>query len=350
MKKVTFLIGSLGGGGAERVTIAIADYFCRLQYDVKFIIFSNKNNNYDINEDIEINYLPKYENRFSFFKRIEVLKKILHTQQPDYVISLGLGHQYLFLGNIINKYKFILSERNSPKDYYKHWHERFFNKYCFEKAYKVVFQTEGAKAYYSEVIQNKSEIILNPLTPSLPDPYCGKRDKRIVFVGRLASQKNVFMLLQAFSDFSNVYTDYILELYGKGEQKQELIEYAKELQISQRVKFMGEIKNVYEAMLKATMYVSSSDFEGMSNSMIEAMAMGLPVVCTDCPAGGARMVISNGENGILVPIKDHDAMSKAMCRIADDSAFAEKLSQNARKLREELRTDIICEKWKKLLD
>ena len=158
------------------------------------------------------------------------------------------------------------------------------------------------------------------------------------------------MLLDAFSSFHEKFPEYVLEFYGKGEQRDELMAYSEKLQIQDSVRFMGQISNVYDKMLKAAMYVSSSDFEGMSNSMIEAMALGMPVVCTDCPAGGARMVIDNGENGFLVPIKDADAMCCAMERIAGDPELAQKFSRNARKLREKLSTDVICKQWKDLMD
>ena len=110
MKKITFLIGSLGGGGAERVTVALADYFCESGYEVFFIVFSKVNNNYEINPKIKVDYLPENTGKSAIFLRIKELKRILKNQEPDYVISLGLGYQYLILGNLLNKYKFILNQ------------------------------------------------------------------------------------------------------------------------------------------------------------------------------------------------------------------------------------------------
>ena len=93
------------------------------------------------------------------------------------------------------------------------------------------------------------------------------------------------------------------------------------------------------------MFVSSSDFEGMSNSMLEAMGMGLPTICTDCPAGGARAIIKDHENGILVPIKDVESMYRAMKEVAENKELAEKLSVNGTKLRDELSVDKIVSQW-----
>ena len=137
MKKISFLIGSLGGGGAERVTVALADYFCESGYEVFFIVFSKANNNYRINPKIKIDYLPENTGKCAIFFRIKELKKLLKNQAPDYVISLGLGYQYLILGNLLNKYRFILSERNAPQ-YYYNWYQKIYVKYSYEKAYRII--------------------------------------------------------------------------------------------------------------------------------------------------------------------------------------------------------------------
>lgn len=351
MKKIVFFIGSLGGGGAERVTIQLADYFCNKGYEVYFLIFSKENSNYTINKNIIITYLPvSYHKIADIIRKIKFIKKYLLDICPEYIISLGLGHQYIFLSNTINKYRYILSERNSPIDFYKHWYERFFNQYCFERAYKVVFQTIDAQRYYNKKIQEKSEIIFNPVTSKILDAYDGIRDKRIVFVGRLDPQKNVYLLLDAFTKFHKKYKDFILDIYGKGELEEELKKYCKKNKINDYVKFNGVVGNVYEKMLKASMYISSSDYEGMSNSMLEALAMGIPSICTDCPIGGAHMVIQNNENGILVPINNIEKMTEAMLKIVEDEQFAMKLSINSRKLREHLDAQFICKQWEELME
>ena len=98
------------------------------------------------------------------------------------------------------------------------------------------------------------------------------------------------------------------------------------------------------------MFVSSSDYEGMSNSMLEAMALGLPVICTDCPAGGARAVIRNGENGILTPVGDANALYLAMKNLAETPDFAETLGKNAVKIRTEQSVEKIIEKWMDIIN
>ena len=96
------------------------------------------------------------------------------------------------------------------------------------------------------------------------------------------------------------------------------------------------------------MYICTSDYEGLSNSLLEAMAIGLPCVTTDSGGGGARAVIRDGVNGHLVPVGDADAMSSCMNRLIEDQAYADELSLEASKIRKVLSREVICREWEKL--
>ena len=162
-------------------------------------------------------------------------------------------------------------------------------------------------------------------------------------------EKKAQGIAKKFREFHKKYGEYVLDIYGQGELEKELIAYCEECKISGWVRFNGLVSDIYEKMVKATMYISSSDYEGMSNSMLEALAMGIPSICTDCPIGGARMVIQNNENGILVPIKNTEKMTEAMLKIVEDEQFAKKLSKNSRKLREYLNVQYIGKQWEGLM-
>lgn len=88
--------------------------------------------------------------------------------------------------------------------------------------------------------------------------------------------------------------------------------------------FEGFRNDVHEKIADATMFVMSSDYEGLSNALLEAMAMGLPCISTDSPPGGARMVIRNGQNGLLVPVGNKEKLMEAMDSIAANAEMAEK--------------------------
>jgi glycosyltransferase involved in cell wall biosynthesis len=350
MGKIVFLIAHLGGGGAERVTVSLANYFSDCGYDVELIVFDNSSNEYSVNSEIRINYLKSSSIKvLDMIFKVLYLKKYLKKMLPHYVISLGFSYRYLYIGNLMNKYKFILSERNDPNQMYGKL-DLYIVKYCLKKAKHVVFQTSDAKQFFEENIQNHSSIIPNPIKQNMIEPYFGDRENRIVAFSRLNSQKNIPMLLQAFSVFAKQHNDYKLEIYGKGELEEKLKQLTKDLKIDNSTRFMGFSKNVHEDILRAKMFVSTSNYEGISNSMLEAMALGLPCICTDCPVGGSRMFIKSGANGILIKVGDTDDLVNKMNKLENLKELADEIGKNATRIREELSIVEIGNRWIKLLD
>ena len=220
-----------------------------------------------------------------------------------------------------------------------------------KKADLCVFQTSAQKEYYGSCVKNNGIIIKNPLATVLPEMFIGERQKIIVNFCRTHPVKNLILLVDAFKRFGDEFTDYKLHIYGatctaiSEEYKNNVIKRIRDLGISEKVEFFEAIPNVHEKIVDYSMYVSSSDSEGLSNSMIEAMAMGLPCVCTDCLGGGAREMIADGENGLLVPVKDADAMYRAMCRMVQEEGLAQRCSENAYKVRTELSVENIVNQW-----
>ena len=102
-------------------------------------------------------------------------------------------------------------------------------------------------------------------------------------------------------------------------------------------------------MVKAKMYISSSDYEGISNAMLEALAVGTPVICTDCPVGGARMFIKNGENGFLFPVGDYVTLAEKMKLLAENEKICENFSNNSIRIRNELNLDKIVSRWEEIV-
>lgn len=102
-------------------------------------------------------------------------------------------------------------------------------------------------------------------------------------------------------------------------------------------------------MRGAAMFVLSSDYEGLPNVLIEAMAMGLPVISTDCPSGGPANLIEDGRNGLLVPVGDENALYKAMSSIAESEELASMLGENALKIKEKLDAAVVAERWRNYL-
>ena len=351
--KFAFFIDELGNGGAERVTTLLANYFAERQHTV-FLYVTNKHSkvgNYTINKRIKIVEVPYSDNKI-----VRVVKRFLYTRKQliENSVDACFSLTYTFAPYIVainRKYrgKFISSLRNAPQyeNVGKGTALLRYGTFLFSDA--IVFQTEQAREYFPEYIARKGVVIPNPLSENLPlnKDYS---NKRVIMVCRLEPQKNIHLALNAFRKFVKKNSDWIMEIYGQGTLSKELERMLfDDLILRDKVYLKGFSNCIHDVMAEGGIYLCSSDFEGLSNSLIEAMAIGLPVISTDCPIGGAQMVIKNGVNGILVDVGDEEGMVYALEFLAKDDGTREKLGRNAIDIRKELSYDIICAKWEKLV-
>ncbi len=351
-KEIVLVTFYIGNGGAERVFSELANYWVNNGIEVTIVQTRTflGNIEYKINKRIQIENIEFSKGCFRRSKQIIDFVRLMRKKQNSVIIGflpqtvLLTGIASLFLKNML-----ILSERNDPKRSPGKKLLRTGRDILFELGDKFVFQTNEAKEHFSKRIQRKSYVIPNPINPNLPEPFQGVRNKTVIAAARLEKQKNLPMLINAFSLFHESHPDYSLEIYGRGPLESELHELISDKGIQNNARLMGFSDDIYSKMRDCAMYVSSSDYEGISNSMIEALGLGLPTICTDCPCGGARETITDGVNGILVPVGDAQALYEAMCRIVDDPEFAEKLSQNAIKIRDELSVDKIANQWLEIM-
>jgi len=217
--------------------------------------------------------------------------------------------------------KVIISERADPNRLMKKRYGKPFIEKYYTRADEAVFQTEDAKSVYPETVSQKGTVIFNPLKDNLPQPYHGERNKNITTFCRISNQKNLPLLVKAFSQVHSKHPEYMLRIIGDAPNEegkvvlQTLDKQINELNLKKSVKLEPFMKNVHQAIIEDAMYVNSSDYEGISNAMLEAMAIGMPVVCTDCPVGGAKATMNDGENGLLVPIQNAEALANAMNRL-----------------------------------
>ena len=203
--------------------------------------------------------------------------------------------------------------------------------------------------YFPKMAQKKGCVIPNPITPGLPLPFDGERRKEFVAFCRIDKQKNLPMMIDAFIEAHKKHPDYNLRIYGTGNDENKIKKYIKDHKAENYILMEGFSDNVHDNIVDAYAFLSSSNYEGLSNSMLEALSIGLPCICTDCPIGGAHMIIENGVNGILVPVGDRNTLSREICRLIENKDLCKKISVEARKVRDKLSENIICDKWNQLL-
>lgn len=352
--KITILISALSGGGAERVTCNLANYLSDVGHDVEILSMGEAVAAEPLRERVMYQSLLRNEEKRNFLlnngKRILRLRRYMKKQTVDaYVVMLPVTTELMLRFSKLTKAPIIASERNDPTVYSRKTQKALSS--LAHRASGWVFQTVDAQSWYEPHIKNVfHRVIPNAINPSfLRDPYEGEREKVIIGAGRLNEQKNFPLLISSFARVADKFPEYKLRIYGKGALLDSLKGLAEEKGVGDRVEFPGYVPDMPERLEKASMFVLSSDYEGMPNALMEAMASGLPCVSTDCGGGGARFLIQDGENGLLVPQRDEKAMAEAMERILSDDAFAKSLGENARKLQETLAPDKIYGAWEEFI-
>nr|WP_239576133.1 glycosyltransferase [Enterococcus lemanii] len=181
-------------------------------------------------------------------------------------------------------------------------------------------------------------------------PARKKSVNKIVSIGRLVEQKNHALLIKAFAKVIDLFPNTELHIYGNGPLKLELENLARKLNVYEKVFINNAIPDVLSKVSDAKLFVLSSNYEGMPNVLIEMMAIGIPVIATDCPIGGPREIIEDGINGLLVPVNDTTELSKKIIQIIDDKEFAKELTKESIKVREKLNVKRICYQWESFID
>ena len=348
--KISMFIGSLTGGGAERVICNLANFLTDKGHQVTIITNVETEGFYApdprIGRYILICDKERRNSVYNFLHCMKRLKKYVKENSSDhYVVFLPLTTVMLLSLRKKISGRIIVSERGDP-DRNSRLMKALLRK-LIHRADGVVFQTEVAKAWYKPYIKKAENVVIpNAINSSfLRPPYEGEREKVIIGAGRLNSPKNFPLLISAFARIADKFPQYKLVIYGKGGLLESLKCLAEGKGVGDRVEFPGYVSDMPERLEEASMFVLSSDFEGMPNALMEAMAAGLPCVSTDCGGGGARFLIKDGVNGLLVPQRDEKAMALAMEQILSDEVFAQKISENARKLQETLAPDKIYGEW-----
>ena len=274
--KIVFFVPSLGSGGAERVVSILATEMSDRSYDVHVALLANRNINYSLSDKVSIHFLDceKEQNLSAvkrYVKRYSKIRSLIKQINPNIVISFmsetNIDVSLTMMGMNI---PLVVSERNDPAIDPASKAKQWLRKIAYLKPSHFVFQTPDAQAYFSKRIQRKSSIILNPLSLSLPECFNGEREKRIVSVGRLHPQKNIPLLLKAFSVFINEYPDYSLEIYGEGPLENQIRDLIQEMNLQDKVFLKGFCKDVHARIVNAAMFVMTSDYEGMPNALLEA--------------------------------------------------------------------------------
>lgn len=352
MNKIIFYIDSMRKGGANRVVSNLCNFFSEKGHEVVLVndvLPSPSIPEYSVRNQVRRVYINSniHAKLLSNCVRIYKLRKTIKNLNADVVVAfMGPPNIRMLISTLGLHTKKIVSVRNDPKVEYG---EKGFTKKVkmaiFRLADGCVFQTEDAKMYFPEEVREKSRIIFNPVNPIFYKVDRVAQPHDVIAVGRLEPQKNHKLLIDAFSQVASLFPNEKLFIYGDGSLRKSLENYIERLGLGSRVFLPGATSDVSKRLSEAKVFVLSSDFEGMPNALMEAMAVGVPCISTDCPCGGPKNLIQADLQGVLIECGDSKSLASALKKVLRDGELQKDMSVAAKHRAEEFRSDLIFRQW-----
>lgn len=363
--KLALVIGSLQGGGAERVMATLANAWAQRSVAVTLITIADTSaDQYPL--DAAVRRISLGLRRSSThcllglannIRRVRALRATLRSLRPDAVLS------FLTTNNVLSVVAtrglgipVVVSERISISHRFPAvW--RLLRALAYRRATALVVQTARGRAEFKTRMPTLPiHVIPNPLQMDFqeaPDPVaCSVMDacrnrKMLMAVGRLAPQKGYDLLLRAFAVVSVSQPDACLVILGEGPERSRLEAIVRKLGLADRVLLPGFSRTPHALLQKADLFVLSSRYEGFPNALLEAMAGGLPCVSFDCPTGPAEL-LAHGASGLLVPAENAAALAAAMLQCMSDPLLRSQLGRAARSSAAAYSLDAVMAQWQVL--
>jgi GalNAc-alpha-(1->4)-GalNAc-alpha-(1->3)-diNAcBac-PP-undecaprenol alpha-1,4-N-acetyl-D-galactosaminyltransferase len=360
--RCTLIIHSLTSGGAERVISMMANYWANKGWQISLLTFDDGTEPPFYDLDSQISHIPLGIAGYSpnpivgiwnNLTRIQELRTAIIKSKPNVVISfMHQANEIVLLATRWLSIPVIVSERNDPTSQTtgKIWKQ--LRQWTYPLANRIVVQTKRAGDYFSSKLQERIIIIPNPVllppdAKELSDRLLGERS--LIAMGRLVPQKGFDLLLEAMAKLKDRYPKWTLTILGEGGLRSQLESLCNKLGLGDRVHLLGRVKNPYEFLKQADIFIMSSRFEGFPNALCEAMACGLPVISTDCPNGPGE-IIRDGVDGILVPNEDISALATAMERLMYDETERRSLGDRAKEVIERFGLEKVMSIWESLIN
>lgn len=337
-------------GGAERVISLLSNSFADEGHDVEIVLLLKNivNKQFSLNERIGIVDMSPYRNgylRNSFFW-IKKIRKYLVGRKPDRVISfVGRINCLVLTASFGLRIPIFVSERNDPRNDGRGF---WFLKYCnfiYRRSNKVIFQTKYEMSCFSKSVIKKGVVLPNPV--SVNAQWNPKRDGQsflIVNTARLTKQKNLILLFKSVILLREQGFPVNCVVYGDGDMRDELESFIIDNKADSFILLPGNMPDVTSLISSADVFVQTSSFEGLSNSLIEAMMVGLPCICTEYP--GIDELIKDGYNGILTSLTDEKQLCEHIIQLFSDQVLAMTISDNAKKTATKYTPNNVIKKWK----
>jgi glycosyltransferase involved in cell wall biosynthesis len=356
--KLVLVISTMTSGGAERVLSTLANSWANKGRDVTLVTTHDDGSPPFYDLDPEVTHRPILLSSipgggyWSNIKRTKALRGMIKEANPDLVVS------FLDYTNILTllackglNVPVVVSERLDPRIHRLTRVWEWMRQLLYPGATVLVNQTEAAASWFRSLMKDKISIIPNPVAE--PDNQTGVPERELrkpslVAMGRLHPQKGFDSLLRAMRIVHDTAPDLHLTVLGEGPLRSDLEALRDGLELQDVVYFPGRVKNPAAVLRQAELFVMSSITEGFPNVLCEAMALGLPVISTDCPSGPAE-IIQDGRSGLLVPVGDHEALAAAILGLLADSVAREEMGVHARQVVDRFSLERVLGEWEAVL-
>jgi glycosyltransferase involved in cell wall biosynthesis len=319
------VIHSLRGGGAERVAVDLGAYWIQRGYMVTVATqMDASSDSYPLYEGVTRyvlgtagNSRGKFSGLLANARRVWRLRRLIKREQPTIVLGMMTTSSVLAVSAARGlPCRVIASEHTHPPSQSLSSVWQRWRRWAYPKAQAVVALTSGTAAWLEEnvpgseiaIIPNSVAWPLRQAEPVVPAPEKQGR-KRLLAVGRLHPVKGFDVLIRAFAMLAWHYDEWDLVILGEGDERDALEQQVSEAGLQTRISLPGRVGNIADWYRSSDLYVLSSVTEGLSNTLLESMACGLPVVAFDCDTG-PREIVRPGIDGILVrPVQDAEALA-----------------------------------------
>jgi GalNAc-alpha-(1->4)-GalNAc-alpha-(1->3)-diNAcBac-PP-undecaprenol alpha-1,4-N-acetyl-D-galactosaminyltransferase len=365
-QRILFLVSSMQGGGAERVAALLCNNWAARGHRVTLMpTFSGRGECiYPLDQRVRLDYLADRlgttrQSGWNKMRRLWALRRIIHLDRPDVVVSF-LPHVNVaaILAALGSEVPVIVSERTYPPMLPLSRTMERLRRWSYPRAAAVVMQTEQGRKWLEAMTPDaRAYIIPNPVVYPLPvgvpqlapDTVVAEGREILLAVGRLGEEKRFDRVVDAFARLADRYPSWDLVILGEGAQREDLEARREQLGVGARIHLPGRVGNLSDWYRRASLYVMSSRFEGFPNTLLEAMAHGLPAVSVDCETG-PRDIIRQGIDGLLVPPDDGaEGLARALEALIADPDRREQMAAAAVEVRERFSMDHIAAQWDRIL-
>ncbi len=284
-------------------------------------------------------------------RRSRMIRRAVRRFHPHVVVSFIEQTNVRMLAALLGTgTPVIVSERIDPRRHQVTRAWQFARRMLYPLASRVVVQTESVAQWARGFVSAGRVCVITNFVRTLPEPPDpGQRSTDgILAVGRLDRQKGFDLLLRAFAASGLAARGGRLTILGEGPEREPLASLARQLGIESAVSMPGIVNDPENWMARCAVFILPSRYEGFPNALLEAMAMGCAVIAADCDSG-PREIIRDGEDGLLVPVEDVDALASALARLMDDADLRARLGREAVKVRHRFAKEALLRRWEDLI-